>query len=40
MFSIKGGGYKLEVFTMFNFKFSAIIYGRGLMLLFNIILNP
>jgi len=36
MFSVKGEGKLLDVYIKFKLKFSAIIYGRGLMICFNV----
>jgi hypothetical protein len=36
MFSVKGEGYVLEINIIFNLKFSAVIYGRGLIIYFNV----
>jgi hypothetical protein len=33
MFSVKGEGYVLGIYIMFNFKIFVLLYGRGLMLM-------
>jgi len=36
MFSVKDGGYVLQLYINLILKFSCIIYGRGLMIRFNV----
>jgi len=38
-FSLKGGGYVLELYIMLILKFSAIIYGRGLLIRFKVMVK-
>jgi hypothetical protein len=39
MFIVKGGGYVLELYILLILKFLAKIYGRDLLIRFNIIFN-